>query len=132
MKRLLSLAVAAALLAGGIVGYRAVRPAEKSYSLTAFVERAPNVFAGGRVMVRGVQVGSISDVTPTPTGVRIRLEIKDSVRVPSGAHLAIVPITVISDRYVQLFPAYRRGAYMHDGDRIPMSHTAIPAELDDV
>jgi virulence factor Mce-like protein len=46
--------------------------------------------------------------------------------------LAVVPITVISDRYVQLFPAYESGPTMAEGDHIPGSRTTIPAELDDV
>ncbi|HEU4480817.1 MAG TPA: MCE family protein, partial [Actinomycetota bacterium] len=52
--------------------------------------------------------------------------------IPAEARLSVVPITVIADRYVQLYPAYSGGATMEDGDHIELADTSIPAELDDV
>lgn len=132
IRRAASVAVAVALLVAGVSGYRALQPDLATYTVTAEVEQAPNLFEGGRVTVRGVEVGDIVDVEPTERGVRLTMEIDESVRVPAGATLSVVPITVIADRYVQLFPAYTSGATMQDGDHIPLARTAIPAELDDV
>jgi phospholipid/cholesterol/gamma-HCH transport system substrate-binding protein len=36
----------------------------------------------------------------------------------------------VSDRYVQLLPAYRGGAVLRDGARIGLDRTAVPVELD--
>jgi virulence factor Mce-like protein len=132
IRRLIAVAVVVALVVAGLVAYRALDPAPATYTLTADVEQAPNLFANGRVMVRGVEVGRISQVEPRPDGVRLSLEIDEDVRIPAGARLAVVPITVISDRYVQLFPAYTDGPAMADGDHIALADTQIPAELDDV
>ena len=41
-------------------------------------------------------------------------------------------ITIISDRYVQLFPAYSGGSALQEGDHLGTDRTTIPAELDDV
>jgi phospholipid/cholesterol/gamma-HCH transport system substrate-binding protein len=120
------------LVAGALAGFTMAAPDDSSYTITADVSQAPNLFAGGRVMVRGVEVGEITEVEPQPDGVRLTLRIDDGIKVPADATLAIVPITVIADRYVQLFPAYKSGPTMADGDHIPMVRTAIPAELDDV
>ena len=104
----------------------------ETYTITADVEQAPNLFERGRVMVRGVEVGEIVSVEPRPEGVRVTMEIEEGVAIPDDATLAVIPITVISDRYVQFFPAYSGGPKLEDGAHVPLARTAIPAELDDV
>lgn len=121
-----------AVLAGGLGAYATLRPGGDTYTVTADVEQAPNLFAGGRVMVRGVKVGAISEVEPRPEGVRLTLEIDPDVRLPADATLSVIPVTVISDRYVQVFPAYEGGSTLEDGDHIPVDRTTIPAELEEV
>ena len=132
IKRLLSIAVIVLLLGGGLLAFRSAQESTGAYTITADIEQGPNLFANGRVMVRGVEVGRITDVDPRPEGVRLTLEIQPGVKIPADATLAVVPITVISDRYVQLFPAYTSGPAMEDGDHIALADTRIPAELDDV
>lgn len=130
--RLVSAVVTAAVLAAALGAYVVTRDDADTFEITAEVAQAPNLFEGARVMVRGVEVGKITDVEPTPNGVLITMTVRSEVSVPSNAQLAVVPITVISDRYVQLFPAYQGGPTMVDGDHIPLEDTTIPAELDDV
>jgi virulence factor Mce-like protein len=77
-------------------------------------------------------MGTIVDVQPRPDGVRLVMELDAAVKIPASARLSIVPITVISDRYVQLTPPYRSGPTMQDGDHISLGRTSIPAELEDV
>lgn len=132
IRRVITAAITSIVLVAGGFGYRALQPQAATYTVTADVAQAPNLFEGGRVMVRGVEVGDIIDVEPAPNGVRLTLEIDESVKVPADATLSVVPITVIADRYVQLFPAYTSGPSLADGDHIPQDRTAIPAELDDV
>lgn len=130
--RIASAVLLAAIVAAGIGAYVALKPVHDTYTVTAEIAQAPNLFSGGRVMVRGVEVGKITDVQPSPTGVKLTMSIEGDVKVPADARLAVVPITVIADRYVQLYPAYRGGPTLHDGADIPQSRTSIPAELDDV
>ena len=131
-KKIISALVSVALILGAVYAYAATRPEEEFYTVSADVEQAPNLFDGGRVMVRGVEVGEISEVTPRAGGVRITMQIEEGVKIPVDAHLSIVPITVISDRYVQFAPAYNTGPLLQDGDHLAATRTSIPAELDDV
>ena len=133
-RRLVATAVVLSLFVGGAFAYALTSgTSAPTYTVTADIEQAPNLFAGGRVMVRGVEVGEITDVQPRPDGVRVTLEVREGVDVPADATLSVIPITVISDRYVQLFPAYTgSGPTLEDGDHIPVGRTTIPAELDDV
>lgn len=129
--KLISTIMTTALLAGA-AAYVVSRPETKTYTVTAEIDQAPNLFAGGRVMVRGVDVGRITDVVPGDDAVTLTLEIRQEIKIPADATLAVIPVTVISDRYVQLFPAYTAGPTLADGDHISLDRTSIPAELDDV
>jgi phospholipid/cholesterol/gamma-HCH transport system substrate-binding protein len=60
------------------------------------------------------------------------MRVRDSVRVPADVSAAIVPISLISDRYVQLAPVWRSGPVLRDGAQIPLDHGMAPAELDDL
>jgi phospholipid/cholesterol/gamma-HCH transport system substrate-binding protein len=130
--RIISAITTLAVIAAGIGAYVMTRTEKETYEVTADVAQAPNLFAGGRVAVRGVEVGTITDVEPGREAVRVTLEIDSTVKVPADAVLSIIPITVISDRYVQLDPPYESGPTLEDGDHIPLTRTAIPAELEDV
>jgi phospholipid/cholesterol/gamma-HCH transport system substrate-binding protein len=132
MKRFAGLLIALALLGGAAVAYTVSGQGPATYTVTADVDQAPNLFEGGRVMVRGIEVGRITDVEPRPDGVRLTMEIQEGIKIPADADLAVIPVTVISDRYIQFFPAYSGGPALGSGDHIPISRTSIPAELDDV
>ena len=130
--RLLSLLMTTAFVAALGSGYLVTRSEQPTYTVTADVEQAPNLFDGGRVMVRGIEVGEITDVVPREGGVLVTMEIRKDVDVPADARLSVVPITVIADRYVQLDPPYGGGPVLEDGDHLGIDRTAIPAELDEV
>jgi phospholipid/cholesterol/gamma-HCH transport system substrate-binding protein len=130
VRRLITAFVVVAVVAAGSV--YVLSDDKPTYTITAAVEQAPNLFEQGRVMVRGVEVGEIVAVEPDVDSVQVTMEIDETVKIPADAELTIVPITVIADRYVQLYPAYSSGPTMKDGDHIDLAHTSIPAELDDV
>ena len=132
MKRFISLIVVVAVLSAAGGAYLATREEKETFTVTADVEQAPNLFDGGRVMVRGVEVGVISDVTPTEEAVRLTIEIQEGTNIPADARLAVVPITVIADRYVQFYPAYESGPKLAGGEHLGTDRTTIPAELEEV
>ncbi len=103
-----------------------------TYTVTADVEQATNLFEGNRVTVRGIEVGEITDVRPMRDFVRLTLEIQSDIDVPADAQMSVVPITVIADRYAQLHPPYTGGPRLGEGDHLSLARTSIPAELDEV
>ena len=132
MRRLVGSVVAFALAAAGCANLGIGEQRIETTTISADVEQAPNLFEGSRVTVRGVEVGKIIAIEPREDFVRIIMEVDEGVPVPADAQASIVPITVIADRYVQLFPAYTGGPVMEDGGHIPLAKTTIPAELDEV
>lgn len=130
--KLISLVVALAVAGGAAAAFSLTGSSAPTYTVTAEIEQAPNLFEGGRVMIRGVEVGKLTGVRPGVDGVHLTMEIQEGAKIPADAELLVVPITVISDRYVQFVPAYSGGPALEDGDHIDIARTEIPAELDDV
>ncbi|GGU30663.1 MCE family protein [Lentzea flava] len=100
--------------------------------VTAHFAAAVGVYPGGDVRVLGVKVGTIDEVVPEGKTVRVVFTVDRSVRVPENAQAVVVAPSVVSDRYVQLAPAYTGGPTMGDDAVIPRERTATPVELDDL
>ncbi len=118
------------LAAAGVVVLS--RGGEDTYEVTAFFSRAIGLFKRSTVRVLGVEVGRITEVAPEGDRVRVGLRIREGVKIPADATAIIVPISLISDRYVQLTPVWRSGPTLRDGDEIPLDRSVAPAELDDL
>jgi virulence factor Mce-like protein len=114
------------------VGLYLVFGGGSSRTVTARFASAVGVYPGTPVKILGVQVGQVSKVRPAGDSVAITLDYDAKYDVPKNAIAVIVANSIVSDRYVQLAPAYNGGPKLADGATIPKSRTASPAELDDI
>lgn len=100
--------------------------------LTAHFTSAVGVYRGSDVRVLGVRIGKIDKVAPEGTSVRVDVEYDAKYDLPANAVAVIIPPSIVSDRYVQIAPAYTGGPALADRGDIPLKRTASPAELDDI
>jgi phospholipid/cholesterol/gamma-HCH transport system substrate-binding protein len=100
--------------------------------LSAYFGRTVGVYAGSTVRVLGISVGEVTGVTPQGAAVRVDMRLEGGVAIPANAGAVVVAPSLVSDRYVQLTPAYDSGERLREGAVIPLERTATPAELDDL
>jgi virulence factor Mce-like protein len=100
--------------------------------ITAYFDKTVGVYSGSAVRVLGMQVGEIDDVQPQGALVRVDMTVDGGIDIPANAQAVIVAPSLVSDRYVQLTPAYDDGPVMGSGAVIPHTRTATPVELDDL
>lgn len=98
--------------------------------LTAYFSRTVGLYEGSSVRVLGVPSGEITDVTPKGGKVRVDMVVDSDVEVPADAGAVVIAPSLVSDRYVQLTPAYDGGQTMESGAEIPLDRTATPAGID--
>ncbi|GHH92847.1 ABC transporter substrate-binding protein [Streptomyces capillispiralis] len=127
MRKRIALVTALALVAA--LTY-ALWPRPGTVRVTAYFPRTVGIYPGSDVRVLGVRIGEVGKIVPEGGRVRVELEFDEDRRVPADAQAAIINSSVVSDRYVQLLPVYRKGPALRDGDVIPESRTAVPVELD--
>ncbi|HEY3736677.1 MAG TPA: MCE family protein [Jatrophihabitans sp.] len=101
-------------------------------TVTAQFSSAVGIYKGTPVEILGVKVGSVTKVRPEGNHVNVTLHYASKHPVPASAIAVVVANSLVSDRYVQLAPAYTSGAQLADHATIPLNRTASPAELDDV
>jgi len=127
---LLGKVVAALAVVALVAGAYAVWPRHDSVHVTGEFTRAVGLFPGSDVRILGVQVGEVTEVTPLGDKVRVRFEFDRRYKVPADAKAAVIAPSLVSDRYVQLLPAYHSGPVLKDGATIGLDRTAVPVELD--
>lgn len=128
MKRI-ALLVVAGLIA--LSGCSFGGPGPRTY--TAQFSRAVQVFPAVKVRVLGVDVGVVTDVRNVRRGVEVTFRIDDpEVKLPADVGAAVVPMSLLGERYIQLVPAYAGGPSLPGGSTIPLSRTAVPAEPDEL
>lgn len=100
--------------------------------VSAYFRNTAGLYEGDRVMVLGVEVGSIDKITPEGDQVRVEMTYDNAHPIPADAGAVIVAPTLVTGRYVQLAPVYTGGPTLSDGATISLERTASPIEFDEV
>jgi virulence factor Mce-like protein len=108
------------------------RSDEAERSLVAHFVRTVGVHTGSDVRIMGVEVGTVVDVRPQGRTVRVEMRYAARYDLPADVRAVIVPPSIVSDRYVQLTPAFTGGPTLPEGFVLPVERTAVPLEVDDV
>jgi phospholipid/cholesterol/gamma-HCH transport system substrate-binding protein len=134
MNRRLALIVAGVvLLAGLAVGIAtAVSGGGGSRHVTAYFTRTIGLYQGNDVRILGVKVGTIDKLTVQGTRVRVEMTYDDKYKLPDDVQAVIVPPSVVSDRYIQLSPAYTGGPVLPDNAKLDVDRTQVPLEFDEI
>ncbi|WP_137724902.1 MCE family protein [Prescottella subtropica] len=98
--------------------------------ITAYFDKSVGIYSGSDVRVLGVKVGRVDSVEPQGEQVQVTMTVERGVDIPADAKAAQVTPSVVSDRYIQLTPAYTGGEKMASDAEIPRERTATPVEVD--
>ncbi len=123
---------AAALVAVLAVTAVVFWPQRPGKTLTAIFPSALGIHEGSDVRVLGVRIGKVTRVLPQGRTVRVELSYDATIAIPIGVNALIIPPSVVSDRYIQLAPAYDKGETLPDKAQLPIGRTAVPIELDEI
>jgi phospholipid/cholesterol/gamma-HCH transport system substrate-binding protein len=131
MTNLITVVVVLAVVAGGVAFF--LLSGGSTRSVTAQFTSAVGVYTGTPVEILGIEVGEVTGVKPNGGTVTVTMNYDSKYKLPKNAISVIVANSLVSDRYIQLAPAYSgKGPTLADDATIPQSRTAAPAELDDI
>lgn len=131
LRRLVVAVVVVAVVAGG--AYYVFFRGSGTKSVSADFPEAVGIYVGTPVEILGVPVGKVTSVKPNATNVRVTMAYSDSYNLPANAKAVEVANSLVSDRYIELTPAYLSGQrVMLDNATIPEQDTGGPAELDQI
>ncbi len=105
-------------------------------NVTLYTDSVGNeMHPGADVMVRGVQVGEVRQISADGTGARLGLAIQPGMvsQIPANVTAEMVPTTLFGERYVDLvMPATPTQARLTAGTVITQDHAADAVELEKV
>lgn len=122
-----ALLLVGALVAGAWYVFGRTPDTKTVHADFAFVN---GLYTGSKVTVLGVPVGKIDDVEPRGDHVRVTMTIPGDVRLPAAVQAYVLNPSVISDRHLELGPAYTTGPELGDGATIPQDRTHSPISFD--
>lgn len=88
------------------------------------------IYTGSKVTVLGVPVGTVTDLEPQGTSIRVAMSMPKSIDLPADASAYVLNPSVISDRHLELGPAYTGGDTLPDGAEIPIERSHAPIDFD--
>ncbi|MDQ6522213.1 MCE family protein [Nocardioides sp. LHD-245] len=100
--------------------------------VTADFADTTGVYAGNDVTYLGVKVGEIARIEPRGATMRVVLHLVPGTRVPRDAGAQILQGSLVTDRYVELGPAWTEGPTLASGAHIDVDHTRAPATVDEI
>jgi len=100
--------------------------------LTAYFSRTIGLYQGNDVRILGVKVGKIDKLTVVGTKVRVQISYDGKYSLPANVQAVIVPPSVVSDRYIQLTPAFTGGPTLPDNSVLDTDRTQVPLEFDEI
>ncbi|SNT43337.1 MCE family protein [Rhodococcoides kyotonense] len=103
-----------------------------STDITAYFDKSVGIYEGSDVRVLGVEVGEVTSVVPQGDQVEVKMRVQRGVDIPADAKAAQITPSLVSDRYIQLAPAYSGGETMASGTVISRDRTATPVEVDQI
>ncbi|MFF0491906.1 MCE family protein [Nocardia sp. NPDC004068] len=99
--------------------------------ISADFDNVAGLYAGNEVDILGVPVGRIDSIEAKGSYVQVVMLLDKGTKVPADAMAALVNPQLITNRHVELYPAYSGdGPAMADGTHIPLPRTRTPVELD--
>ena len=102
--------------------------------MTAYFDRAVQIFPGNSVRVLGVDIGRVTnvEVADDQSQVAVTFKITDEeAKLPADVEATLIPVSLLGERYVQLFPAYDGGP-AYESDELPIERTSVPVEQDEL
>lgn len=131
-KRTTIAAVSAALAVAvtvGAVAWQQLAPSLDTITVTAQFDSAAGLYEGNTVAVLGMPVGKVTRIEPKGGYVEVRFTIDEDVPVPADAQAVTISNSILTDRQIELTPAYRDGPILQNHATIGLNRTRTPVEF---
>jgi len=90
------------------------------------------LYVGNEVTYLGVHIGQVVEVEPHGASMTVVMHLDPGTQLPRDAGAEILQSSLVTDRYVEIGPAYTGGPTLADGAHIDASHTRSPAGVDEI
>jgi phospholipid/cholesterol/gamma-HCH transport system substrate-binding protein len=104
----------------------------RGYTVTAMLPASGGLFEGSQVTYRGVQIGSVSAMSPDGDRVAVRLDLEDDARVPVDSPIFVHNGSAVGEQYLDFEPPDDQGPYLEEGSTIEGDRDSLPVDEADL
>ncbi|MGH3725983.1 MAG: MlaD family protein [Mycobacterium sp.] len=126
------LALAATLLVACgylMVGALRARTLVSTYQVTIELPESGGLIPNQDVALRGMPIGRVDSVTPSPRGPVAVMHIDSSVKIPIGSPVRVSGLSAGGEQFVDFAPVTTTGPYLGDGSVIARGQATVPVTL---
>ncbi len=116
-------------LVAAVVGWNLYKKLTTN-TVVAYFPDTLALYAGDKVQIMGVKVGTIDKIEPAGDKMRVTFHYENKFKVPANATASILNPSLVASRNIQLSPPYTGGPVMEDNAVIPIDRTQVPVEYD--
>ncbi|GAA3833806.1 MlaD family protein [Nocardioides panacisoli] len=98
-------------------------------TVTVDLAQSGGLFEGSNVTYRGVQVGKVTQIVPTDSGVAATIKITSGTKIPQDAMAKVRSLSPVGEQYLDFQPQSADGPYLESGDTVSAQSTDIPKSL---
>ncbi|SOJ52810.1 hypothetical protein MSIMFB_00317 [Mycobacterium simulans] len=104
------------------------------YTLTAELPASGGLYPTANVTYRGITIGKVTDVEPTPKGARATMSIDSRYKIPLDATANVHSVSAVGEQYLDLVSTGNPGKYYSSGQTItcgpgPACKNTVPSEI---
>jgi phospholipid/cholesterol/gamma-HCH transport system substrate-binding protein len=102
------------------------------YTVMIELPQAAGLYVTGNVTYRGSDVGRVTGVHLTDSGVVAELSLKSGIDVPRDLQAEVHSQSAIGEQYIELRPRNDTSPPLKNGDVIPVKDTSVPRDINAV
>jgi len=119
------------LAAAGFAVYH-IKSRLDTMTVTAQFDSAAGLYRDNVVAVLGMPVGTVTKITPRGGYVEVEFTVDRNVKIPADVHAVTISTSILTDRQIELTPAYHGGPLLQNHDTIGLERTKTPVAFDRV
>lgn len=99
------------------------------YTVTLDLRAAGGLYPTSNVTYRGTQVGQVTQVRVTDSGVQAVLSLNSKLPIPSDVEAQVHSRTALGEQFIDFAPRSTTSRPLRNGDVIPVDHTQVPPDI---
>jgi phospholipid/cholesterol/gamma-HCH transport system substrate-binding protein len=118
-------------LIAAVVGWQVFKRLTTN-TVVAYFPQTLALYAGDKVQIMGVRVGSIDSIEPAGDKMKVTFTYASKYKVPANVTASVLNPSLVASRTIQLAPPYSGGPELDNGAVIPIDRTQVPVEYDEL
>lgn len=109
-----------------------LNPAETPARITLLMNNSSGLLPSSPVTMRGIQVGRVSDIHTTASGLRVSIDLDRAAEIPADSPVSVQNLSLVGEQYIDFKPDRIAPPYLRDGAVLPADRVTAAVTVSDL